>query len=681
MWKRLLILGFVLTALAGRITAQEEWEYWYYDVSDEERMAYWMDRMDELSELQENPININTATKEQLEQLPFLSDRMVEAILYYVYKYGPLVSKNEMIAVEGMDQVTRALLDRFIYIGKGDTDLNKLRWKNIRKYNKQELTTRLDIPLNMKAGYADYPDEVLAESPNKKYLGDRFYHNVRYRFSYSQQLFAGLTAEKDAGEPFFCKFNRKGYDSYTGYLFLQNVGRIKQLAVGNYRAAFGYGLVMNVGAFGFGKQGMESVQRGGRGFSKYSSMAEGEYLQGAAATIQLKKRWYLSAAYSYRKRDANVDGMFIRSLKTDGYHRLIKDVEKKNTINNNLILSNLSYNGTKVEAGVTAVYNSFDRVLNPTLHDYNRYYPRGRQFFNIGGYYKLFFDKFIFSGETAADKSGHFATLNMLSYAPNTETCLFLINRFYDKAYQCVTADAFGENSKMQNEVGTYIGLDSRILGRIKCTAYLDLFHFFYRKYRVDKDHTSGIDASLRLAYQHNNELSVFIKYGYKQKASNYTSANDTKLVVPAIRQRVQAQCVYAPTEKCSLKTCAEFVHSAYYRYEHASGGYVSEILKVELPRFPLKLEMSETWFRTQDYDARVYVYEPGLLYAFSIPSFYGRGNRMTVGMKYTWKDRCTIQAKWGWTHYFDRNTIGTSTEEIQGSDKADLQVQLRIKW
>lgn len=36
---------------------------------------------EELSELRENPININTATKEQLERFPFLSDQLVENIL------------------------------------------------------------------------------------------------------------------------------------------------------------------------------------------------------------------------------------------------------------------------------------------------------------------------------------------------------------------------------------------------------------------------------------------------------------------------------------------------------------------------------------------------------------------------------------------------------------------------
>ena len=53
-------------------------------------------------------------------------------------------------------------------------------------------------------------------------------------------------------------------------------------------------------------------------------------MQGIAATYKLKKRWTLSAFYSFRKKDARVEDMFIRSLKTDGFHRLKKDMEKKN---------------------------------------------------------------------------------------------------------------------------------------------------------------------------------------------------------------------------------------------------------------------------------------------------------------------------------------------------------------
>ena len=39
--------------------------------------------------------------------------------------------------------------------------------------------------------------------------------------------------------------NRYGYDYYSFYLLLQNCGRLKSLAVGNYRLSFGQGLVMS----------------------------------------------------------------------------------------------------------------------------------------------------------------------------------------------------------------------------------------------------------------------------------------------------------------------------------------------------------------------------------------------------------------------------------------------------
>lgn len=101
--------------------------------------------------------------------------------------------------------------------------------ENVLKYNKQELLTRVDIPLYMKSGYADHSEEVLEKYPNRKYYGNPVYHNLRYRFQYRNQLYMGLTAEKDAGEPFFCKYNKKDMISillisFTGRKEVEVVG-------------------------------------------------------------------------------------------------------------------------------------------------------------------------------------------------------------------------------------------------------------------------------------------------------------------------------------------------------------------------------------------------------------------------------------------------------------------------
>lgn len=72
---------------------------------------------------------------------------------------------------------------------------------------------------------------------------------------------------------------------------------------------------------------------------------------------------------------------------------------------------------------------------------------------------------------------------------------------------------------------------------------------------------------------------------------------------------------------------------------------------------------------------------QQGLLYAFSMMSLYGRGERWAWTMDYNWKKRLTFQVKWGWTHYRDRSTISSGAEEIQGNNKYDLQFQVRLKW
>lgn len=680
MLKRIFICWILAVCVLTPLHAQTDWLEWNEDISTPEELEGWREKYEELDEIAEHPFNINTITKEELEQLPFLSDRMIENILYYLYQYGPMLTLNELLGIEGMDWQTRKFLTEFIYIGPADNEKNKLKWKNLWKYNKQELSTRLDIPFNTKAGYADYDRETLAESPNKRYYGDPFYHNVRYRFRYGNQVYIGLTAEKDAGEPFFGKYNRKGYDSYSGYLLLANIKRLKALAIGNFKANFGYGLVLNIGSFTLGK-GMNNRNRFGQGFTKYSSTGEGECLQGIGATYQVAKRWYASAFYSFRKQDARVENRFIRSLKTDGYHRLKKDMEKKHTVSNHLMGCNLAYNGKYTELGLTAVYNRFNKVLNPDARVYNLYYPRGAWFYNVGMYYKFFLRRFTFSGETAVDKAGRLAALHALSYQPAVNTNLLLIHRYYDKRYQSLYGNAFGENSRLQNETGVYLGLETSFLSKFKLLCYGDFFHFFYRRYQVDCNHTSGFDGLFQLSYSPSRPLSMLIKYTYKNKAKNYTSPDEVKYVLPYVRQRLRYQCTYACNAFLSLKGVAEGVLASYRGKEKSAGGYVSGTVKGALPGIPVQASVSGTWFRTQDYNSRIYVYEPGLLYAFSMNSFYGRGTRMAVNLKYTFRNRWMIQAKWGWTHYTDRDRIGSDTEEIQGSDKADLQVQLRVKW
>jgi hypothetical protein len=74
-------------------------------------------------------------------------------------------------------------------------------------------------------------------------------------------------------------------------------------------------------------------------------------------------------------------------------------------------------------------------------------------------------------------------------------------------------------------------------------------------------------------------------------------------------------------------------------------------------------------------------MYEKSLLYAFSIPSFYGKGERLALNLRYELNEHFIFQAKYGRTHYRDRKVIGSDLEQIEGNQKNDLYLQLRIKF
>ena len=684
LWKTLLIACISMCLPVNNLFAQESWENLIEQLmnnDDEVSSIHWQSLMEDLSELKEHPVNINTATKQQLERFPFLTYQMVENILYYIYKHGPMLTDKELMMVKDMDIRTARVLKMFITIQQPEKEPRTPTLKHILKYGKQELSTRVDIPFYTRAGYQPFTSEYIEQNPNKRYLGPAFYHNLRYQFHYSDKVYVGLTAEKDAGETFFAGQNRKGYDYYSPYLLIRDVGKVKALALGNYRLNYGYGLVMNTD-FSLGKTtSLSTLGNKARGIKKHSSTDEYNYFQGIAGSIYLTRRLMADAFYSYRKMDGMVDNQFITSVKEDGYHRIQKDYEKKHTFTNQLIGSNIHYNGKYFEAGLTAVYNVFNKVLNPTARAYNKYYPRGRDFFNAGVNYKFFWKKFTLLGETAIDKESRIATLNMLRYSPKESLQFVVMNRFYDVAYQSIYANSVGEGSMVQNESGFYIGLETSFLRYFKFSSYGDFFYFPWKKYQLSKNGTSGFDAIGQLSYSPGYQLDMFIRYRYKNKYKDFNPEVGDKVTLPYVQQKWRYQLNYSPTNELVLKTTVDYVHNGHRDQSASQGFLVGQSVGYQFKALPLQLDGSFACFQTDDYASRISMYEKGLLYSFSIPSFYGKGERYAFNARYEWNNRIVFQVKYALTHYRDREVISSGLEQIEGNKKSDLYLQIRWKF
>ena len=93
------------------------------------------------------------------------------------------------------------------------------------------------------------------------------------------------------------------------------------------------------------------------------------------------------------------------------------------------------------------------------------------------------------------------------------------------------------------------------------------------------------------------------------------------------------------------------------------------------------KLATGAGYFRTTDYDSRLYVYERGPLYSFSVPAYFGEGLRLHLMVQTNINRHLSLTAKLGYTHYFDRSTIGSNLQQINGASQTDLDLQARWKF
>lgn len=615
---------------------------------------------DLLCELEQHPLDINTVTRETLEQFPFLSAQQIEEIIEYRDRYGPLKSIGELQMVSSLDYAQRRLLTYFIYI---DDEPERVfpKLDDIARYGRHELMATARIPFYRRKG------------DDGDYLGDPYRHWLRYQFTYHDAVKAGFVGAKDAGEPFFTGRNRWGYDHYALYLQLRGLGRLESLCLGHYRISMGMGLVMN-SDFSLGKVAMlQNLGRASTGIRAHSSRSD-NYLQGAAATLNLGRGLRLTAFGSYRAIDAtlNKNGTAATLLNT-GYHRTEAEMDKKHNLNMMKAGGSISYQNRGLHVGLNMAYSQLSRELKPnTSALYRKNYPQGKDFLNTSLDYRYASHRLSLSGETAIDKAGHLATINTASIRLSDTWSMMALQRFYAYSYASIDAQSFSEGGRVQNESGVYLGLTWRPLPSLRLDAYTDFAYFAWARYQVSQS-SYNWDHLLQGAWQHRRwTLDARYRLRLKQKDNADKTALDSH---PEHRMRLGIS--YAGGGGFGMHTQ---IDGGYYAYgEKEWGMMISQSLSYEGRR--LRLNGGVGYFHTDSYDSRVYLYEKGPLYNYGLASFYGEGIRYWLMARAAVGQKLTLTAKIGVTDYFDRSTIGSSYQQIDASSMTDMDLQVRWKF
>ena len=182
----------------------------------------------------EERANVNDLSPELAFNILHLSDYQYYKLQSYLSEYGNLVSVWELNAVEGFsyDEVRR--LGPLL---KVENIRHKAKFfKNFFRKSKSSFLYRYGQVLERQAGY----DKSLA----KHYSGSPMRMAFKYQFNSQDKFLLAISGEKDAGEQFFRGAQKYGFDFYSGYLCLKDIGVLKKAVIGDFRLDFGQGLVM-----------------------------------------------------------------------------------------------------------------------------------------------------------------------------------------------------------------------------------------------------------------------------------------------------------------------------------------------------------------------------------------------------------------------------------------------------
>lgn len=634
-----------------------------------------------LTDLANNPIPLNNASKEMLESIPLLNTEQVENLSYYLYRYGPIENISELMLVEGMDARTMRWLKPFVSIGSIlESPIVYPQMRKALKFGKQEFRWTIGRTFQHKQGYKIQSDST------DRYLGDALHACFRYGFDYKDLLQWGVVLEKDPGEKWW-DTTHGGFDFTSFHLLLKDSKRKNTLILGDYNVRFGQGLVCG-SAFSLGKNASGGIpELSGPLISKHFSASELNFLRGAALRLTLKPSFMkdrrrfgvdLTTFFSSRQLDSSVENGLFNSISETGLHRTHseKDIQKK--LKQTVIGSHLEFKWTNLTAGITALSWLLDASTVESAEPWSLFNFKGNRGGNASADFRTVWQGLLFFGEIALDQNGHTALLAGTSFKPHPRMSVSMLGRKYAQDYQAVFSNGFSEGTSTRNEEGLYASTDFQLAARVRFSGYLDVFRCPWLGYAVSTPSWGQeVAAELNTTVGRNGLVKLLIKSKTKEK-NTFSSGLPINPVQPYLKTHLRLQI----SNKHGIWSMKTLFYANNYRLgSQSSNGYaLAQDIGLEPSGSRFSVLMHAVLFNTSTWENRIYLWEKDLPGAFSMPMLYGQGCRLSLFAKYNLK-KVSLQFKLVDSVQPGMEVLGVGSEQLIGNRRTESRVQLSWKF
>lgn len=701
--KRLFLVAFLTILPAGTYSREglsaDYWQDIYNALTDLDDFDEegWAAAYDILTSMALAPQNLNTMTFDDLIAIPLLSEKQAMAVIDYRQMYGYFRSTEELALIPALDEARRSILKAVCHVPAelpavpkdslghpGDTIYNKVRRQTrppAAATTRHEILATVNIPTYERRGYGD-----------GTYLGGPLSHSLRYRFRASN-IQAAFTAANDAGEPFFCGTNSKGWDFYTGFVRLKPKGIVRDIVIGHYQMSMGMGLVMNTDYRLSRTSLLTTMPKALTTMRGHSSKSEYNYMQGIAAQCLLPlgkatRTLAATAFVSYRPLDAtpaaDSDNTIATILKT-GYHRTVSETARRNSTRMLAAGGSVTFASNPFRLSLNVTYSHLRDSLSPDISQLYRWYmPKGKDFIASSLSYSYTTKRLQFAGETAvSNASSHYAgekggiapaTTNTLRYRLSRRWHAFALQRYYSYRYQTLTGSSLGDVSTCQNESGIYVGASSKAGNYVSFAGYIDLAYHPWLRYGYDGA-SRTFDTYLMLTYQ-KQDIAAVVRYRYREYA-----VSDNGSWMPQFAATLDGTAQH--TLRFQIKNLNRrwrWMTQIHANYLPTSADYgIAAVQGAGYAGKKRSLWGSFAYFNTSDYAARVYITDKSLHYGSLFNMAYGKGIKGNVVGQADIMKNVTLGIQYTVTKYFDRDVISSGPQQITASWFSDIRCQIHI--
>ena len=459
-------------------------------------------------------LSINKVSAEELRRLLFLTEYQIGNLIEYREKSGLILSAHELSSVNGFNDYIACFCAVLFSFPNEEADLYNIVY-----------TAAGNVGVYGRSGETGLETQ-LRYSP-QKYM--RLRQKAVYSLKSGANISAGIFCENDAGEGgrYFWKLwsgdakemavsmahreatgmlNRKipmadfiSFNIAADNICVKNF-KLKLIA-GDFRAGFGYGLLMRQGLNFTNYMQPISFASNCNSVMPYNGSDENDYFRGIAlSAFASKQNISVFLFYSNKMVDARIKDGGYSSLLKDGKHNTPSLFETRKSLGERVYGANINKEWSRARVGATAVISSLDLPYCGRVNDYNGYRRYNGSLCNVGINWLYSFGVAMIFGEVAycanmgkVKESSEFDTAASERIAAIVGTYLrigdnleFTVGvRHYGVSYIAPYSGPYSTLGETYNQRGAFISLFKPVFGSLKLGLFADYTAYPFPRYRL----------------------------------------------------------------------------------------------------------------------------------------------------------------------------------------------------